>query len=177
MPGAGRLVVEVATAIHGGPSRRTATAGEERIPLTRGQRSVHRRLQAGALLAGGGSRRRDHGVHWSEEMTSGEVVLELYDELVDDHPAVCSTRLPAGERTASAHHNRGSRSAGTWWRSAQWYWELVDPVDHATALTEQSYKAATGDPGHGGGRGRELPHRPGVRHAPRTAWGVRAWTG
>ena len=95
-----------------------------------------------------------HGVHWSEEMTSGEVVLELYDELVEGQTTlpVFYTDFPLETSPLTRTHRTDPRLSERWDLVAfgaeigTAYSELVDPVDQRNRLTEQSYKAAAGDP-------------------------------
>ncbi|MDR2377918.1 MAG: lysine--tRNA ligase, partial [Bifidobacteriaceae bacterium] len=94
------------------------------------------------------------GVAWRDEWTSGEIVAELYDELVEgqtfeptfykDFPVETSP-LTRRHRSIPGLAERWDLVAfGTEVGTA--YSELTDPVDERQRLTAQSAKAAAGDP-------------------------------
>ena len=160
------LIIEVATAIHGEPVavRPDGHGGEERIRLDHEWPviPVHQAVSeaTGTVLTSATPVEEvravadAHGVHWSEEMTSGEVVLELYDELVEGQTTlpVFYTDFPLETSPLTRTHRTDPRLSERWDLVAfgaeigTAYSELVDPVDQRNRLTEQSYKAAAGDP-------------------------------
>jgi lysyl-tRNA synthetase class 2 len=96
----------------------------------------------------------EHGVHTTFEMTAGELVLELYDELVEPNTTFPTfyTDFPLETSPLTRNHRTDSRLAERWDLVAfgaeigTAYSELVDPVEQRRRLTEQSLKAAAGDP-------------------------------
>jgi lysyl-tRNA synthetase class 2 len=87
---------------------------------------------------------------WDE----GEIVLELYEQLVE-HTLVQPTFVrdyPASVRPLARPHRDDPRLAEAWdlvingIELAPAYSELIDPVEQRRRLTEQSVKAAGGDP-------------------------------
>jgi lysyl-tRNA synthetase class 2 len=87
------------------------------------------------------------------EWDEGEIVLELYEQLVEDH-LVHPTFVrdyPASVRPLARPHRDDPRLAEAWdlvingVELAPAYSELVDPVEQRRRLTEQSAKAAGGD--------------------------------
>jgi lysyl-tRNA synthetase class 2 len=84
----------------------------------------------------------------------GEIVLELYEQLVE-HTLIEPTFVrdyPASVRPLARPHRDDPRLAEAWdlvingVELAPAYSELVDPVEQRRRLTEQSVKAAGGDP-------------------------------
>ncbi|HZX08805.1 bifunctional lysylphosphatidylglycerol synthetase/lysine--tRNA ligase LysX [Kribbella sp.] len=96
----------------------------------------------------------EHGVHTTFEMTAGELVLELYDELVEPNTMLPTfyTDFPLETSPLTRNHRSEPRLAERWDLVAfgaeigTAYSELVDPVEQRRRLTEQSLKAAAGDP-------------------------------
>ena len=87
---------------------------------------------------------------WDE----GEIVLELYEQLVEDHliQPTFVRDYPASVRPLARPHRDDPRLAEAWdlvingVELAPAYSELVDPVEQRRRLTEQAAKAAGGDP-------------------------------
>jgi lysyl-tRNA synthetase class 2 len=88
------------------------------------------------------------------EWDAGEVVLELFEQLVE-HTLVEPTFVrdyPVSVRPLARDHRDDPRLAEAWdlvvagTELATGYSELVDPVEQRRRLTEQSIKAAGGDP-------------------------------
>ena len=84
----------------------------------------------------------------------GEIVLELYEQLVE-HTLIEPTFVrdyPASVRPLARPHRDDPRLAEAWdlvvngVELAPAYSELVDPVEQRRRLTEQSARAAGGDP-------------------------------
>ncbi|MEI8407443.1 MULTISPECIES: bifunctional lysylphosphatidylglycerol synthetase/lysine--tRNA ligase LysX [unclassified Kribbella] len=95
-----------------------------------------------------------HGVHTTFELTAGELVLELYDELVEPTTTLPTfyTDFPLETSPLTRTHRTEPRLAERWDLVAfgaeigTAYSELVDPIEQRRRLTEQSLKAAAGDP-------------------------------
>ncbi|HEU4948458.1 MAG TPA: bifunctional lysylphosphatidylglycerol synthetase/lysine--tRNA ligase LysX [Kribbella sp.] len=95
-----------------------------------------------------------HGVHAGFEHSAGELVLELYDELVEPATGFPTfyTDFPVETSPLTRTHRTDPRLAERWDLVAfgaeigTAYSELVDPVEQRRRLTEQSLKAAAGDP-------------------------------
>lgn len=85
---------------------------------------------------------------------AGEIVLELYEQLVEDHliQPTFVRDYPASVRPLARPHRDDPRLAEAWdlvingVELAPAYSELVDPVEQRRRLTEQAAKAAGGDP-------------------------------
>jgi lysyl-tRNA synthetase class 2 len=95
-----------------------------------------------------------HDVPLKPGLTAGEVVLELFEKLVE-HTLTQPTFVrdyPADVRPLARPHREDPRLAEAWdliingVELAPAYSELVDPVEQRRRLTEQSAKAAGGDP-------------------------------
>ena len=95
-----------------------------------------------------------HGVALQPGWDAGEVVLELYEKLVE-HTLLEPTFVrdyPVSARPLARDHRDDPRLAEAWdlvvagTELATGYSELVDPVEQRRRLTEQSVKAAGGDP-------------------------------
>jgi lysyl-tRNA synthetase, class II len=95
-----------------------------------------------------------HDVALQPAWTEGEIVLELYEQLVE-HTLIEPTFIrdyPASVRPLARPHRDDPRLAEAWdlvvngVELAPAYSELVDPVEQRRRLTEQSVKAAGGDP-------------------------------
>jgi len=96
----------------------------------------------------------DHDVALQPGWDAGEVVLELYEKLVE-HTLRQPTFVrdyPVSVRPLARPHRDDPRLAEAWdlvvagVELAPAYSELVDPVEQRRRLTEQSVKAAGGDP-------------------------------
>ncbi|HEX3899930.1 MAG TPA: lysine--tRNA ligase [Mycobacteriales bacterium] len=87
------------------------------------------------------------------EWDEGEIVLELYEQLVEDHlvQPTFVRDYPASVRPLARPHRDDPRLTEAWdliingVELAPAYSELVDPVEQRRRLTEQSAKAAGGD--------------------------------
>jgi lysyl-tRNA synthetase, class II len=95
-----------------------------------------------------------HDVALKPEWDEGEVVLELFEQLVE-HTLLQPTFVrdyPVSVRPLARDHRDDPRLAEAWdlvvggVELATGYSELVDPVEQRRRLTEQSVKAAGGDP-------------------------------
>ena len=95
-----------------------------------------------------------HDVALQDGWDAGEVVLELYEKLVE-HTLLQPTFVrdyPVSARPLARDHRDDPRLAEAWdlvvagTELATGYSELVDPVQQRRRLTEQSVKAAGGDP-------------------------------
>ena len=96
----------------------------------------------------------DREVPLQPDWTAGEVALELFEKLVE-HTLVQPTFVrdyPVDARPLARDHRADPRLAEAWdlvvggVELATGYSELVDPVEQRRRLTEQSLKAAGGDP-------------------------------
>ena len=160
------LVLEVATAIHGEPVavRPDGHGGVERLRLDHEwpvvpvheavSQATGTTLTSNTPLEEVRAVADAHDVHWAETMTAGEVVLELYDELVEGQTTmpVFYTDFPLETSPLTRTHRTDPKLSERWDLVAfgaeigTAYSELVDPVDQRNRLTEQSFKAAAGDP-------------------------------
>jgi lysyl-tRNA synthetase class 2 len=95
-----------------------------------------------------------HDVALQDDWDAGEVVLELYEKLVE-HTLLQPTFVrdyPVSARPLARDHRDDPRLAEAWdlviagTELATGYSELVDPVEQRRRLTAQSVKAAGGDP-------------------------------
>jgi lysyl-tRNA synthetase class 2 len=95
-----------------------------------------------------------HDVPLAAGLSAGEVALELFEKLVE-HTLVQPTFVrdyPVDARPLARDHRNDPRLAEAWdlvvggVELATGYSELVDPVEQRRRLTEQSLKAAGGDP-------------------------------
>jgi lysyl-tRNA synthetase class 2 len=94
-----------------------------------------------------------HGIGTGHQLSAGELVLALYDALVEPatiHP-VFYTDFPVETSPLTRVHRHDPRLAERWDLVAfgteigTAYTELIDPVEQRRRLTEQSLKAAAGD--------------------------------
>jgi lysyl-tRNA synthetase class 2 len=94
------------------------------------------------------------GVALHDELVAGEIVLELYEKLVE-HTLIQPTFVrdyPVAVRPLARPHRADARLAEAWdlviggVEIAPAYSELVDPVEQRRRLVEQSIAAAQGDP-------------------------------
>ena len=95
-----------------------------------------------------------HNVALQPGWSAGEIVLELFEKLVE-HTLLEPTFVrdyPADVRPLARNHRRDPRLTEAWdlviggVELAPAYSELVDPVEQRRRLTDQSAKAAGGDP-------------------------------
>ncbi|MDR1186292.1 MAG: bifunctional lysylphosphatidylglycerol synthetase/lysine--tRNA ligase LysX [Bifidobacteriaceae bacterium] len=94
------------------------------------------------------------GIAWREEWTGGEIVAELYDELVEGQTfePTFYKDFPVETSPLTRRHRSVAGLAERWDLVAfgaevgTAYSELTDPVDERQRLTAQSAKAAAGDP-------------------------------
>jgi lysyl-tRNA synthetase class 2 len=95
-----------------------------------------------------------HDVPLRDDWVAGDVVLELFEKLVE-HTLIEPTFVrdyPGEVRPLARPHRRDPRLAEAWdlviggVELAPAYSELVDPIEQRRRLTEQSFKAAGGDP-------------------------------
>jgi lysyl-tRNA synthetase class 2 len=116
--------------------------------------SVGRTVDAGTPLEDVVALADEHDVALQEGWDAGEVVLELYEKLVE-HTLLQPTFVrdyPVSARPLARDHRDDPRLAEAWdlvvagTELATGYSELVDPVEQRRRLTEQSVKAAGGDP-------------------------------
>ena len=93
-------------------------------------------------------------VELKESLSAGEIVLELFEKLVE-HTLTAPTFVrdyPVEVRPLTRQHRSDPRLAEAWdlvvfgTELATGYSELVDPVIQRERLTEQSLRAAAGDP-------------------------------
>lgn len=160
------LIIEAAVAVHGRPvARRTDTAGGVRDVDLSGEwpvvtvhdavsRACGTTLTSASTLEEVAAVCRAHGVALPAEVTPGEAVLELYDELVEGQTEAPTfyTDFPVETSPLTRVHRTDPRLSERWDLVAfgaelgTAYSELVDPVDQRERLTEQSLKAAAGDP-------------------------------
>jgi lysyl-tRNA synthetase class 2 len=116
--------------------------------------AVGREVDAGTPLEQVVAIADERGVALQEGWDAGEVVLELYEKLVE-HTLLQPTFVkdyPVSARPLARDHRDDPRLAEAWdlvvagTELATGYSELVDPVEQRRRLTEQSIKAAGGDP-------------------------------
>jgi lysyl-tRNA synthetase class 2 len=95
-----------------------------------------------------------HEVELKDSWSAGEIVLELFEKLVE-HTLIAPTFVrdyPVEVRPLTRQHRSDPRLAEAWdlvvfgTELATGYSELVDPVIQRERLTEQSFRAAAGDP-------------------------------
>jgi len=94
------------------------------------------------------------GIAWQDEWTAGQLVLELYEHLVE-HATVRPTfytDFPVDVSPLTRQHRVDPRLAERWdlvafgMEIGTAYTELIDPVELRSRLTAQSLRAAAGDP-------------------------------
>ncbi|MFC0627046.1 bifunctional lysylphosphatidylglycerol synthetase/lysine--tRNA ligase LysX [Kribbella deserti] len=155
------LVIEAATAVFGKPVV-LRPEGEVDISGEWPVITVHDAVAraTGSAIDPGTSVERlrevcaEHGVHAGFGQSAGELVLELYDELVEPETGLPTfyTDFPLETSPLTRTHRTDPRLAERWDLVAfgaeigTAYSELVDPVEQRRRLTEQSLKAAAGDP-------------------------------
>jgi lysyl-tRNA synthetase class 2 len=159
------LVLEVATAVAGRPvARRPGPDGElVEVDLSGPWRSVTVHdavsaalgtpIDAGTTLEELTTLGRDLGLPVHGE-TAGEVVVDLYERLVEKTTVEPTFYLdfPAETSPLTRRHRRDPRLAERWdlvafgMEIGTAYSELIDPVEQRARLSEQSLAAAAGDP-------------------------------
>ncbi|GAA1615981.1 bifunctional lysylphosphatidylglycerol synthetase/lysine--tRNA ligase LysX [Actinoplanes couchii] len=155
------LILETATAVHGEP---VAARPEGRVDLTEPWAvvTVHEAVSkaTGASLTSDtpADRVREvcaaHGVHAPADASAGELVVELYDALVEKQTTYPTfyTDFPLETSPLTRTHRTDAKLAERWDLVAYGmelgtaYSELIDPTDQRERLTAQSLKAAAGDP-------------------------------
>lgn len=96
---------------------------------------------------------RVHQVHAPDEMTAGEIVMHLYDRLVEATTTSPTfyTDFPIKTSPLARIHRADPRLSERWDPVAfgveigTVYSELTDPIDQRARLTQQSLRAAAGD--------------------------------
>lgn len=159
------LILDVATAVHGEPvvlqPLPDGSLTKVRIDGDWPVVSIHEAVSraTGVELTTASSREdvcavaAAHGVHAPATMTAGEIVLELYDELVEKQTTFPTfyTDFPLETSPLTRRHRSDPALSERWDLVAfgaeigTAYSELIDPVDQRQRLTEQSLKAAAGD--------------------------------
>ena len=97
---------------------------------------------------------RTHGIHYGASMGAGDLVTELYEELVEGNTGAPTfyTDFPVETSPLTRRHRKDPRLAERWdlvafgMELGTAYTELTDPIDQRQRLTEQSLRAAAGDP-------------------------------
>ena len=160
------LILEVATALHGSATarRRTPSGGTAEIDLSGPWRTitVHdavTRATDAAITAttGAGELRKvcqDHRVQVGPESTAGELVVALYEALVEKRTTnpTFYTDFPLETSPLTRVHRHTPQLAERWDLVAfgaelgTAYSELINPLDQRHRLTAQSLRAAAGDP-------------------------------
>ncbi|BAL87915.1 putative lysyl-tRNA synthetase [Actinoplanes missouriensis 431] len=155
------LILEVATAVHGRPVAMRPDGPVDLSgpwPVITVHDAVSRATGTPLDSATGVEQVRavcdSRGVHAPAGATAGELVLELYDALVEKqttHPTFY-TDFPLETSPLTRTHRHDPRLAERWdlvafgMELGTAYSELIDPVDQRERLTAQSLKAAAGDP-------------------------------
>ncbi|WP_432992097.1 bifunctional lysylphosphatidylglycerol synthetase/lysine--tRNA ligase LysX [Dactylosporangium sp. CA-233914] len=160
------LILEVATAVHGTPCalRPDDTGTTHLVDLTDPWPVVT--VHAAVSRACGTDLTPDtpardlrtictgHGIHAPADATAGELVLELYEALVEKQTTYPTFYLdfPTETSPLTRAHRDDPRVAERWdlvaygMELATAYSELIDPTEQRARLTAQSLKAAAGDP-------------------------------
>ncbi|SDO54035.1 lysyl-tRNA synthetase, class II [Nakamurella panacisegetis] len=159
------VIREVATAVHGSPiAMRPNTLGiVEPVDLSApwGVVAVHDAVSAacGTTIDPGTPADKlqrialAHQVPAPDGMTAGEIVMDLYDHLVEPKTFAPTfyTDFPIETSPLTRTHRADPRLSERWdlvafgMEIGTAYSELVDPVDQRARLTEQSLRAAAGD--------------------------------
>jgi len=159
------LILSMATAVYGSPvARRVDEAGVESVVDLSGEWpviTVHDAVgyAVGSLVTPDTSREEltaicaVHGVSVPSGATAGEIVVELYEELVEKHTVgpTFYTDFPLETSPLTRVHREDPRLAERWDLVAfgaelgTAYSELIDPIDQRDRLVRQSLKAANGD--------------------------------
>ena len=160
------LILEVATAVHGSPvARRPGPDGVlAEIDLSVPWRSVtvHQAVSdsCGVPVTPDtgldelGELCRAHGLGTPAGATAGRLVTELYEALVEKQTVMPTFYLdfPVESSPLTRTHRHDARLSERWDLVAfgaeigTAYSELIDPIDQRHRLTEQSLRAADGDP-------------------------------
>jgi lysyl-tRNA synthetase, class II len=155
------LILEVATAVHGRPVAMRPDGPvdlSEPWPVLTVHEAVSR--ATGTELTSATSLEKvratcdRHGVHAPADAGAGELVVELYDALVEKQTTYPTFYLdfPLETSPLTRTHRTDPRLAERWDLVAYGmelgtaYSELIDPVEQRERLTAQSVKAAAGDP-------------------------------
>jgi lysyl-tRNA synthetase class 2 len=159
------LILSMATAVYGSPvARRVDEAGVESVVDLSGEWPVITVHDAVARAVGSlvtPDTGRDeltaicaaHGVSVRSDATAGEIVVELYEQLVEKHTVgpTFYTDFPLETSPLTRVHRKDPRLAERWDLVAfgaelgTAYSELIDPIDQRDRLVRQSLKAANGD--------------------------------
>ena len=160
------LILEAATAVHGVPiARRPGPDGSpQSVDLSGDWRSVRVYEAVSAACCSSidpdtgvaelSRLCRRHGVNPPPDATAGQLVVELYEALVEKQTEAPTFYLdfPIETSPLTRQHRDDPRLAGRWDLVAfgteigTAYSELIDPIDQRNRLTEQSLRAADGDP-------------------------------
>ena len=159
------LILSMATAVYGSPvARRVDEAGVESVVDLAGEWPVITVHDAVGRAVGGlvtPDTGRDeliaicavHDVSVPSDATAGEIVVELYEELVEKRTVgpTFYTDFPLETSPLTRVHRKDPRLAERWDLVAfgaelgTAYSELIDPIDQRDRLVRQSLKAANGD--------------------------------
>jgi lysyl-tRNA synthetase class 2 len=160
------LILEVATAVHGAPiARRSGPDGQiHEVDLSLDWRSVSvhdavseacgTTITPDTCLADLAALCRQHGLSRPADATPGRLVTELYEGLVEKQTVMPTFYLdfPIESSPLTRQHRQDPRLSERWDLVAfgaelgTAYSELIDPIDQRNRLTEQSLRAADGDP-------------------------------
>jgi lysyl-tRNA synthetase class 2 len=160
------LILEAACAVHGSPiARRPGPDGSlQPVDLSGEWRSitVHEAVSAACeteigpdtCVAELARLCRRHGLSLPAEATAGRLVVELYEALVEKQTQAPTFYLdfPIETSPLTRQHRSDPRLAERWDLVAfgteigTAYSELIDPIEQRIRLTEQSLRAADGDP-------------------------------
>ena len=96
---------------------------------------------------------RDKGLEFDDRMTAGQLVAELYDEVVEGQTTFPTFYIDFPVETSPLTRvHRTDPKLSERWDLVAWgaelgtaYSELIDPIDQRRRLTEQSLAAAAGD--------------------------------
>jgi lysyl-tRNA synthetase class 2 len=156
------LIIEAAVAVHGSPVAHRPDGQVVDLdapwPVIAVHEAVSRAVGQEVTAASPPELLREiaraQGVHADDVMSSGEIVSELYDALVE-----AKTTFPTFyvdfpvETSPLTRANRHDRRLAERWDLVAFgaelgtaYSELADPLDERRRLTEQSLRAAAGDP-------------------------------
>jgi lysyl-tRNA synthetase class 2 len=154
------IILEVATAVHGRPVAQRPSGPVDLTdpwPVLTVHEAVSRATGEVLTPATPGARVREvceaQGVHAPAEATAGELVVELYDALVEKQTGYPTfyTDFPLETSPLTRQHRADPRLAERWdlvafgMELGTAYSELIDPVEQRERLTAQSLKAAAGD--------------------------------
>ena len=143
------------TVVHDGRGRSTSSSPGARPPCTSWSARPSARPSTRARRASPRRARGRHEVALQAAWDAGEVALELFEKLVEHTLLAADVRhatTRSSARPLARDHRDDPRLAEAWdlvvagTELATGYSELVDPVEQRRRLTEQSLKAAGGDP-------------------------------